>query len=188
MNRNILAQCLWHEVMMAMAWILLVGGAFLLPQSFLGQTPGKNFLTDAVQIEPVKSNEVSMSPEFHAAIYENLVAEVTKAGEFRHVYRSSDRRASNASNMLFLRTTVEGFKHGSEKVREVTTVAGWTLIKADVQLVTRDGHILLDRQVEGKVRLFGGNLKATHDLAKKVAKKILRTEVGYAMHGPGAQH
>ena len=178
MDRNISAQGWWPDAMMAMGWILLAGGAVLLPQSVLAQTSGKNFTTNAVQIEPVKSNKVAMSPEFRIAIYENLVEEVTKASGFQHVYRSGDRRAADTPDLLILRTKVEDFKRGSEKTREVTTVAGWTHIKADVQLVTRDGHILMDRQVEGKVRLFGGNLKATHDLAKKVAKKILRTEGG----------
>jgi hypothetical protein len=79
---------------------------------------------------------------------------------------------------------VEGFKRGSEKKREVTTVAGWTIIKTDVQLVTRDGRTLIDRQVEGKVRLFGGNLKATRDLAKKVAKLIRETTDRGAMNAP----
>lgn len=172
MNRNIFAQGLWLDVVMTTGWIFLAGGSILLPQSILAQTSGRNFTTDAVQIEPVKSNTVAMSPEFRVAIYENLVEEVTKAGGLQHVYRSGDRRATDEPNLLTMHTTIEGFKRGSEKEREVTTVAGWTLIKAEVQLVTRDGHILMDRQVEGRVRLFGGNLKATHDLAKKVAKLI----------------
>jgi hypothetical protein len=41
--------------------------------------------------------------------------------------------------------TVEGFKRGSEKEREVTTVADWTIIKTDVLLVTQDGRTLMDR-------------------------------------------
>jgi hypothetical protein len=172
MNRNIFAQGLWLEVIITGGWIFLVGGSILLPQSVLAQTSGKNFKSDAVQIDPVKSNKVAMSPEFRVAIYENLVEEVTKAGGLQHVYRSGDRRAAGEPGLLTMHMTIEGFKRGSEKEREVTTVAGWTLIEADVQLVTRDDHILMDRQVEGKVRLFGGNLKATHDLAKKVAKLI----------------
>ena len=185
MNRNIFNQCLWLDVMIAGGWILLAGGAILLPQSVLGQTSGKNFSTDAVQIEPVKSNEVAMSPEFRVAIYENLVEEVTKEGRFQHVCRSGDRRATGAPDLLILRTTVERFKLGSEKEREVTTVAGWTIIKADVQLVTWGGRTLMDRKVEGKVRLFGGNLKATHDLAKKVSKLIRATAARGAVNAPG---
>ena len=185
MDRNISAQGLRPDAMIAIGWILLAGGAILLPKSVLAQTSGKNFTTDAVQIEPVKSNKVAMSPEFRIAIYENLVEEVTKASRFKHVYRSGDRRADDTPDLLILRTKVEGFKRGSEKTREVTTVAGWTHIKAGVQLVTRDGHILMDRQVEGKVRLFGGNLKATHDLAKKVARLIRQATEGHMINAPG---
>jgi len=174
MNKYIFSQGLWLDVMIGIGWVLLAGGAVLLPQSVLAWTSGNNFTSDAVQIEPVEANGVAMSPEFRVAIYENVVEEVTKVGTFQQVYRSGDRRATDDPDLLTMRTTVEGFKRGSEKEREVTTVAGWTLIKADVQLVTRDGHILMDRQVEGKVRLFGGNLRATHDLAKKVSKLIAK--------------
>jgi hypothetical protein len=184
MNRNIFTQWLRFGVTITGAWIFLAGGAILLPQSASVQTLGMNISTDALQIEPVKSNDVAMSPEFRVAIYENLVEEVTKAGGFQHVYRSGDRRATKAPGLLILRSKVEGFKHGSEKEREVTTVAGWTVIKTDVQLVARDGRVLIDRQVEGKVRLFGGNLKATRDLAKKVARLIRHATERHAMNTP----
>lgn len=185
MNRNIFAQGLWLDLIITGGWIFLACASMLLPQSVLAQTSGKNFKSDAVQIDPVKSNQVAMSPEFRVAIYENLVEEVTKAGAFRRVYRSGDRRSTVDPDLLTLHMTVEGFKRGSEKEREVTTVAGWTLIKADVQLVTRDDRVLMDHQVEGRVRLFGGNLRATHDLAKKVSKLIRETGGQGAENGPG---
>ena len=34
----------------------------------------------------------------------------------------------------------------------------------------KDGKVLLERDITGKVRLFGDNLKATNDFAKKAAK------------------
>ena len=71
-----------------------------------------------------------------------------------------------------VRTRVEGFKQGSQKQREVTTVAGATTIKTNVQLVTRDGRTVVNRQVEGKVRFFGENLNATGDFAKKTAEMM----------------
>ena len=186
MNRDTFIQWLWFGVMISGGWVFLAGGAILMPQSAPVETPGKNISTEALQIDPVKSNDVAMSQEFRVAIYENLVEEVTKASGFQHVYRSGDRRASSAPDLLTLHTTVVGFKRGSEKKREVTTVAGWTVIKTDVQLVKRDGRTLMDRQVEGKVRLFGGNLKATRDLAKKVARLIRQATEGRPMNAPRA--
>ena len=65
-------------------------------------------------------------------------------------------------------TYPEAFKPGSQKEREVTTVAGATSIKVKVQFTSREGKVLLEKDVEGKVRFYGENLRATYDLAKKV--------------------
>jgi hypothetical protein len=98
---------------------------------------------------------------------------VSKSGKFQHVYRSGDRAASDAPNLVTLRMKVKGFKQGSQRTRQVTTVAGATSVDLGVQVTGRDGKVLVDRDVEGKVRFFGGNLRATRDFSMKVAK-ILR--------------
>src|SRR5438132_7380189 len=74
-----------------------------------------------------------------------------------------------------LHTRVVAFKQGSQRKREVTTVAGATTIKTSVQLGTREGRTVVNREVEGKVRFFGENLNATSSLAKKIAKIIRQT-------------
>ena len=61
---------------------------------------------------------------------------------------------------------------GSETKRAVTTVGGATKLTVRSQLVTRDGKIVLERTVQGNVRFFGGNLRATHNLARNIAKMI----------------
>jgi len=38
-----------------------------------------------------------------------------------------------------------------------------------VQFTSREDKVLLEREVVGKVRFYGENLRATYDLAKKVA-------------------
>jgi hypothetical protein len=38
------------------------------------------------------------------------------------------------------------------------------------QFTDKDGTVLLQRDIEGKVLFFGNNLKATEDFAKKAAK------------------
>ena len=145
------------------------------PRTAFEQTTGEKISVSAVQIEPVESKETALPPEFRVAIYENLIDEVGKTGKFPHVYRSGDRTAAGAPDLLILRTRVEGFKQGSQKQREVTTVAGATTIKTNVQMVTRDGRVVVDREVEGKVRFFGENLNATSDFAKNVAEMIRLT-------------
>jgi hypothetical protein len=59
--------------------------------------------------------------------------------------------------------------HDSERARQVTTVSGATSITVLCQFTNPDGKSLLERDINGKVRFFGGNLKATHDFAKKAA-------------------
>jgi len=142
------------------------------PQTASEQTTGEKISASAVQIEPVESKEAALPPEFRVAIYENLIYEVGRTGKFQHVYRSGDRAAADAPDLLMVRTRVEGFKQGSQKQREVTTVAGATTIKTNVRVVTRDGRTVVNRQVEGKVRFFGENLNATGDFAKKTAEMM----------------
>ena len=53
--------------------------------------------------------------------------------------------------------------------RQVTTVAGATTINVHCEFTDNDGQLLLARDINGKVRIFGGNLRATYDFAKKAA-------------------
>lgn len=145
------------------------------PQTAPRQVTSERISASAIQIEPAESKKTALPPEFRVAIYENLIDEIGKTGKFQHVYRSGDRGAVGAPDLLILRTRVEGFKQGSQKQRDVTTVAGATTIKTTVQVVTRDGRQVVNREVEGKVRFFGENLNATSDFAKNVAKMIRLT-------------
>lgn len=126
----------------------------------------------AIQILKVESDEVKLPPAFQMALYENLVDEVKKTGKFQHVYRDGERGAANVPDLLTLRSIVRGFKQGSARERQVTTVAGTTSIRVRVEIATRDGHRLLDRDVEGKVRFLGENLRATYNFSKNVARII----------------
>ena len=126
----------------------------------------------AVQIEPVTAEEGELPAEFAMAIYENLVEQVTKTGKFQQVFRSGDKRAAEVPNLLILTSTLERFQRGSQTKRAVTTVGGATKIAVNAKLVTRDSQVKFERTVEGKVRMFGENLKATQALAKNIAKLI----------------
>src|SRR5258706_6451776 len=122
----------------------------------------------ALQVEMIQSDEIKLPAEFQVALYENLIHQLEKQG-FSHVYRDGDRNAASVAGLVVLRSTVRGFKAGSEKARQVTTVSGATSITVHCQFTRPDGTSLLERDVNGKVRFFGGNLRATYDFAKKAA-------------------
>ena len=113
----------------------------------------------AIQVEMIQSDEIKLPAEFQVALYENLLRQLEKQGGFQHVYRDGD--------LVVLHSAVRGFKAGSERARQVTTVAGATSVTIHCQFTRLDGTSLLEQDVNGKVRFFGGNLKATYDFAKK---------------------
>jgi hypothetical protein len=123
----------------------------------------------AIQVEMIQSDEIKLPPEFQVALYENLIRQLEKNG-FPHVYRDGDRNATIVGDLVVLHSSVRGFKPGSEKARQVTTVSGATSITVHCQFTSPDGTSLLEQDVNGKVRFFGGNLKATYDFAKKAAR------------------
>lgn len=123
----------------------------------------------AIEVQMIQAGEINLPAEFQIALYENLVQELQKKGGFSQVYREGDRNAAGASNLVTLRTTVTGFKKGSELERDVTTVGGATSITIHCQFTDKAGKVLLERDITGKVRLIGDNLKATNDFAKKAA-------------------
>lgn len=130
-----------------------------------------------IQVAAMQSDEIPVTPEFRAALYENLVRQLAKRG-FEHVYRDGDRHAADVPDLVILHSTVRQFKPGSERVRQVTTVAGATSIAVHCQFTDRDGHVLFEQDVTGKVRFFGGNLRATYDFAKKASRVASKRFLG----------
>ena len=126
----------------------------------------------SVQIDQVDPGNVNIEPAFRIAIYENLVDALTKTKHFKEVLRSGDRNIDSLSDLLILKTTVEAYTPGSETRRAVTTLSGATKLKVRSQLCTRDGNVVLETLVDGNVRFFGSNLRATQNLARNVAGRI----------------
>jgi hypothetical protein len=135
----------------------------------------QKFSASSIQIEPTDPGDVPMPPEFRMAIYENLIAQIEKTEKFRHVYRSGDKNAASAPDLVTLRTTARSFTKGSQRKREVTTVTGSTSLTLNVHITDHAGQPLVDREVQGKVRFMGENLRATYDFSKKVATIIRDT-------------
>jgi hypothetical protein len=131
------------------------------------EKPAFKIKASAIKVEMIQSDEIKLPAEFQVALYENLIRQLEKKSGFTHVYREGDRNGANVADMVVLRGTVRGFKEGSQRKREVTTVAGATSITIHCQFTDSQGKVLLERDIKGKVRFFGGNLKATYDFAKK---------------------
>jgi len=158
--KSFMIRCIW----MFASILFLVRGPLLAEE----KNPAK-IKAAAIQVVMVQSDEIKLPVEFQVALYENLIRQLEKKG-FAHVHRDGDPTAANVADLVVLHSIVRGFKAGSERARQVTTFAGATSITVHCSFTTSDGQVLLERDVNGKVRFFGGNLRATHDFAKKASK------------------
>jgi hypothetical protein len=163
------------------ALVLLVGA--LQPQLFISAALAESSIVGegggaqpwSVQVDRVDPGKVGLEPSFGAAIYENLLEELASTGQFKQLFRSGDRGANDVPSLLILKITVQDYTPGSETRRAVTTVNGATKLNVRIQLVTRGGHVVLENIVDGNVRFIGGNLRATHNLARNVAVSLKRS-------------
>jgi hypothetical protein len=126
--------------------------------------------TTSIEVERVGVDNLSVPREFQVSLYENLLRKLNTNSDFGVVYRDGNRNAQANQNLVRMHSTITAFKEGSERDRQVTTVKGATKIKVRCQFTDKDGTVLLQRDIEGKVLFFGNNLKATEDFAKKAAK------------------
>lgn len=132
----------------------------------------------AIQVAAIQSEDIPLPAEFRVALYERLIQQLQKRG-FQQVYRDGDRNAASVPGLIVLHSTVRRFKAGSERARQVTTVAGATSIDVHCQFTNAEGQSVLERDVNGKVRFLGGNLRATYDFAKKASR------IAYENFSPG---
>src|SRR5258706_4997429 len=121
----------------------------------------------ALQVEMIQSDEIKLPAEFQVALYENLIRQLEKNG-FSHVFRDGDRNAASVGDLVVLHSTVRGFKAGSERARQVTTVAGTTSVSVHCQFTRPDNNILFEQDANGKVRFFCGDLKNSFRFSRKV--------------------
>jgi hypothetical protein len=150
--------------------VLMLGAHVKLAELRAQSVPTQAAKAWAIQVLMIQSDEIKLPADFQLSLYENLIQQLQKQGGFQHVYRDGDHNAASATDLVVLHSTVRGFKKGSEMARNVTTVAGKTSIDVHCQFTDKDGKAVLERDLNGKVRFFGGNLRATLDFAKKAAK------------------
>jgi hypothetical protein len=158
-----------RRILNAAIWMSLFTSVFAASPLLAQKNKPAKIKAAALQVEMIQSAEIKLPAEFQVALYENLIRQLEKNG-FSHVYRDGDRNASSVPDLVILHSTVQNFKAGSEKARQVTTVSGATSITVHCRFTSPEGTSILEQDVNGKVRFFGGNLKATYDFAKKAAR------------------
>ena len=175
------------------SWIFRVAASVTIALAFSGGLAGQTAAAKSsgggsgsdpqwsVQVERIDPGHLDLAHSFQVAIYENLLEELNKTKRFKQVLREGDSKAGQLPNLLILKTKLVKYTRGSETQRAVTTVSGATKLTVQSQLITRDGNIVLDRSVQGNVRFFGSNFRATHNLAHNIAKVIKQSE----WPGPG---
>lgn len=157
---------------------VLVAAALLMASSIPAQSAPEQaapqrLSASAIQIERSDPPKDLVIPEdFRVATYENVILQVDKTKKFQHVYRSGDRRAADVPDLIVMRLVPAAYTAGSQKERQVTTVAGATSLTMKVTFSDKNGKVLMEKEIEGKVRFFGENIRATYDLAKKVAAVV----------------
>ena len=128
----------------------------------------------ALKVEMIQSDKIKLPATFEVAIYENLIQQLGRKAAFLQLYRDGDPDAANVPNLVVLHTMVSEFTKGSEEMRQVTTVAGATSVTIHCRFTDSNGKTLLEKDVSGKVRFFGDNLKATYDFAKKASAVVTK--------------
>jgi hypothetical protein len=162
-----------NKVCASLPVLLLVSFSFCVAQSAAKPaTSGKQMLPYSIQVERVDAKVDGVPAAFSAAIYENLISELTKSGRYQQVLRDGDKRADSTGNLVKLKTTVQKFEEGSETKRAVTTVSGATKVFVHMQAVGSDGKVLMEKDVEGAVHFIGTNLRATLNLANSMVKQL----------------
>ena len=158
--------------MIRRCWLVAWGVFLFSPVWVEGQSAPVKPSASAIQIEQVDAGDVLIPMEFRVAIYESLLDRVHNTSKFKQVFRGGDKQADGVQDLVTLKTKIEGFQEGSQTKREVTTVTGATKVDVSATVVAKDGRVLLDEHLTGRVRFFGENLGATHDLAKRIAKLL----------------
>jgi hypothetical protein len=172
--------------------ILLITVAGLLGTSSLNARPKPTGVTStptSIEVEMIGLDNLSVPKEFQISLYENLLRKISKSGDFAVVYRDGNNKTQTSQNLVRMHSTITAFQEGSERDRQVTTVKGATKITVHCQFTDKQGAVLLERDIQGKVLFFGNNLKATEDFAKKAAQAANEALALYRArpeHGDGA--
>lgn len=110
---------------------------------------------------------------FVAAVFEDLIKQLTQSGLFVHVWRAGDVRTTPGTLVLY--TDMESWKKGSARQRGLVPFTGATVIKTRITLADASGRTVFQNEVDGTKRTKGESLDVANSLAKHVRKAMEKT-------------
>ncbi len=132
--------------------------------------PAPRTIKPDVEVAPPSESVDGIPPAFAAAVFEDLIGQLTQSGQFSHVWREGDvRRTPDA---LVLHLDMESWKQGSARGRGFGPFTGATQIKSNVRLEDRSGQVVFQGKVDNAKRMKGESLDVADGLAKHVRKAL----------------
>lgn len=138
------------------------------PRSQVAPASGPN--KPSVEVTLPSESIDGIPSAFPAAVYEQVIEQLTQSGLFAHVWREGD--IHRTPDALVLHLDIENWKKGSARGRGFGPFTGATTIKSRVTLVDASGRTVFQGEVDGAKRMKGENLDATNSLAKHVRKAL----------------
>lgn len=132
--------------------------------------PASGPIKPDVEVAPPSESVDGIPPAFAAAVFEDLVRQLTQSGQFSHVWREGDVR--RAPDTLVLHLEMERWKQGSPRARGFGPFTGATQIKSSVRLEDRSGRIVFQGKVDNAKRMKGESLDVADGIAKHVRKAL----------------
>ncbi len=140
----------------------------------LASAPAKPSIEVSLPSESVDG----IPPAFVAAVFEDLIEQLTQSGLFARVWRAGDLRAT--ADTMVLHTDMESWKKGSARERGLVPFTGATVIKTHITLADASGRTVFQGEVDGTKRTKGESLDVANSLAKHARKALEKTPDGKA--------
>jgi len=131
-----------------------------------------------IRVPEPEWNGLTVPTAYRALLYEHMVDELRKSGQFERVYRDGEEAAGNACAEYTVRLSVTGFKAGNQVERAsmgpVGMFVGTTQMVFEVSIRDESGRMNFHEQGKATVRGESQNTKVSESIAKKFVKKFVQ--------------
>lgn len=124
-------------------------------------------------------NEMGIPAVYRALVYEHVIDELQKSGQFDHVYRDGEEDAQHGCAQYTAQISLMDFKAGNQVERAsmgpVGMFLGTTQMLLDVRVTEAGGKTLFQEQARATIRGESESTKVAASIAKKLVKKFTKT-------------